>query len=92
MRNPHNLKVGDLVIYDRDVYDDFISILYDRVHVVTKIQDGVIYTSGHKWSYSDYRDSVPNELKTTDEDLQMAIRLYRDKVWTGSKLVFNFIR
>lgn len=92
MNNPHNLKVGDLVIYDRDIFDDFLSFLYDRIHVVSKIENGVIYTMGHGWNYSDYRIDSPNELKTSDSTTQLAIRLYRNNVWTGSKLVFNFIR
>lgn len=92
MSNPNNLKVGDLVIYDRDIYDKFIFFLYDSVHVISKVtEDGVIYTTGHGWNYSDIRDGSPDELKTSDYDLQIAIRLYKDKVWTGSKLVFNFI-
>jgi len=90
MKNPNNLKVGDLVIYDRNIYDDFINILYDTIHVVTKIEDGVIWTMGHNWNYRDH--GFPNELRTTDIELLLAIRPYKPDVWTGSKLVFNFIR
>ena len=88
MMNPYNLKVGDLVIYDRNIYEDFVPILYDTIHVVTKIKNGIIYTSGYNWNYSDY--GYLNELRTLDIKLQAAIRPYKQDVWAGSKLIFNF--
>lgn len=87
-----DFKVGDIVYYDKDVYANFRHYLYDRKHIITKIEEGVIYTQGYNWKYSDIESTSHDELRTSEKSLQRAIKLVSPHVWTGSKLVFNFIR
>ena len=88
----NGLKVGDIVYYDKEVYRHFRWFLYDRHHVITKIEGRTIYTKGYGWNYIDFPSGSFNELQTSDPDLLSAIKPIHPNVWNGSKLVFNFIR
>lgn len=95
------LKVGDIVYYDREIYDGFIEILYGRKHIVTKIENrgNSIWTKGYGWNYRDF-DSCPNELITTKfrgrEYVHEAIKrvtstLYNPKTWDSDSIKYKFV-
>ena len=88
------LEIGDKVYYDKNVYNGFFDFLYDKVHVVTKIEydaTGIskIWTSGDGWSYIPY--TGVSELSTSSAELRKAIKLCRDTNWQGSRILFHFV-
>lgn len=84
------LKVNDIVIYDRDVNPNFLDFLYDRKHIITRIEHERVYTKGRGWNYNDIMSEVSNELVTDDLSTD-ALKPVKDDSWAGSRLVFNFI-
>lgn len=85
-----DFKVGDIITFDRSKYDSFRPFMYNKKHVITRIEDTGIWTKGFDFTYKDFCDHEELRTKNNEGQWRAIIKCERPKRWTGSKIKFNF--